>query len=75
MHGRARALKSYAGNGSGTVRGLKDRDKDIQIELRERAAREGFPDEMARASAQKFRVEFEALDRRLAKQPICSATR
>jgi glutathione S-transferase len=40
-----------------------------RTEFWERAAREGFPDELARASAQKFRVEFEALDRRLAKQP------
>ena len=65
----AEALKSYAGNGSGTVRGVKDRDKEVQIEFWQRAATEGFTDEMARASAQKFRVEFDALDRRVAKQP------
>jgi glutathione S-transferase len=61
----AGALKSYAANGSGTVRGVKDRDKEIQIEFWERAAREGFTDEKVRASAQKFRAEFDALDERL----------
>ena len=56
-------------NGSGTVQGSKDHDKDIQIEFWERAAREGFTDESSRASAQKFRAEFEELDKRLAKHP------
>jgi glutathione S-transferase len=65
----AESLKSYAANGSGTVGGKKDRDKEIQIEFWDRAAREGFTDERARASAQKFRAEFEALDRRLGHQP------
>ena len=65
----AEALKSYAANGSGTVQGVKDRDKEIQIEFWERAAREGFTDESARASAQKFRAEFEELDKRLAQHP------
>ena len=48
----AEALKSYAASGSGTVQGAKDRDKEIQIEFWERAAREGFTDERARTSAQ-----------------------
>jgi glutathione S-transferase len=65
----AESLKRYAANGSGTVRGEKDRDKEIQIEFWERAAREGFPDDKARASAQKFRAEFAALDQRLAQHP------
>jgi glutathione S-transferase len=65
----AEALKIYAGNGSGTVRGVKDCDKEIQIEFWQRAAKEGFTDQAARASAQKFRVEFDALDQRLEKQP------
>ena len=60
------SLKSYAANGTGTVRGVKDRDKEVQIEFWERAAKEGFTDERARASAQKFRLEFNALDARLA---------
>jgi glutathione S-transferase len=63
------ALKSYAENGSGTVQGLTDRDKQIQIEFWQRAAQEGFTDERARESAQKFRAEFDALDRRLATAP------
>ena len=62
----AEALKSYAENGSGTVRGARDRDKEIQIEFWQRAAEEGFTDDRARASAQKFRAEFDALDKRLA---------
>jgi glutathione S-transferase len=65
----AEALKSYAASGSGTVQGAKDRDKEIQIEFWERAAREGFTDERARTSAQKFRSEFETLDKRLAQHP------
>jgi glutathione S-transferase len=65
----AEALKSYATSGSGTVQGAKDRDKEIQIEFWERAAREGFTDERARISAQKFRIEFEALDKRLVQHP------
>jgi glutathione S-transferase len=64
----AAALASYAANGSGTVRGEKDRDKDIQIEFWRRAAKEGFTDENARTSARKFRVAFDALEGRLARQ-------
>jgi glutathione S-transferase len=63
------ALESYIANGSGTVGGLKDRDKATQIEFWQRAAREGFPDERAKASAQKFRAEFDALDKKLAASP------
>ena len=58
----AEALASYAANGSGTVRGAEDRDKQVQIEFWQRAAKEGFTDEQARASAQKFRAEFDVLD-------------
>ncbi len=65
----AAALDSYAANGSGTVRGIKDHDKEVQIEFWQRAAKEGFPDERVRASAQKFRAEFDALEKRLAQHP------
>jgi len=65
----AEALKNYAANGTGTVQGIQDREKTVQIEFWQRAAKEGFPDDRARASAQKFRAEFDALDKRLAKQP------
>ena len=51
------------------MQGSKDHDKDIQIEFWERAAREGFTDDRSRASAQKFRVEFDKLDKRLAQHP------
>jgi glutathione S-transferase len=62
----ADALASYAANGSGTVQGVADHEKAIQIAFWENAAKEGITDGAARASAQKFRKEFEALDRQLA---------
>jgi ganglioside-induced differentiation-associated protein 1 len=65
----AAALESYAANGAGTVGGLSDREKQVQIEFWQRAAREGFTDERSRLAARKFRTEFERLDRTLAKQP------
>ncbi len=65
----AAALESYQANGAGTVGGLKDREKAIQIEFWQRAAKEGFTDARARASALKFRTEFDALDRTLANAP------
>jgi glutathione S-transferase len=65
----AAALESYSANGSGTVRGEKDRDKEVQIAFWHRAAKEGFTDERARASARKFRGAFDALESRLAQQP------
>ncbi|MGA8616093.1 MAG: glutathione S-transferase family protein [Xanthobacteraceae bacterium] len=65
----AEALASYAANGAGTVQGVKDTEKQIQIEFWKRAAKEGFTDTQARASAQRFRAEFDELDRTLAKQP------
>jgi len=65
----AAALESYIRSGAGTVQGAKDREKEVQIEFWQRAAKEGFTDERARASALKFRAEFDALDKALAKQP------
>jgi glutathione S-transferase len=65
----ATMLESYAANGAGTVQGARDREKDVQIEFWQRAAKEGFPDERARVSAQKFRAAFDALDKRLAGAP------
>ena len=62
-------LESYKENGSGTVQGTVDRDKQAQIEFWERAAEDGFTDEAARTSALKFRTEFEGLENRLARQP------
>src|SRR5712692_5341590 len=63
------ALESYIANGAGTVQGAEDHEKQVQIEFWQRAAREGFTDGQARASALKFRAEFDALDKTLAKQP------
>ncbi len=64
----AAALESYIANGAGTVQGAKDHEKQVQIEFWQRAAREGFTDARARASALKFRDEFDALDKTLVKQ-------
>ena len=67
----AEALESYArATASGTVRGEADRDKQAQIEFWQRAARDGFTDAQARASAQRFRTEFDKLDRTLAQRPL-----
>src|SRR5271156_756193 len=65
----AAALESYIANGTGTVQGAKDHEKQVQIEFWQRAASEGFTDERSRAAALKFRTEFDALDKTLAKQP------
>jgi glutathione S-transferase len=65
----AAALESYVKNGAGTVQGETDREKQVQIEFWQRAAKEGFTDERARASARKFRAEFDKLDKTLATQP------
>ncbi len=64
----AAALESYMKSGAGTVQGAKDREKQVQIAFWQRAAKDGFSDERARASALKFRTEFAALDETLAKQ-------
>ena len=66
----AAALQSYAANGADTVQGVTDREKQAQIAFWQRAAQEGFPDDRVRASAAKFRIEFEALDKTLAQQPF-----
>jgi glutathione S-transferase len=70
----AAALESYLKNGTGTVQGAKDREKQVQIEFWQRAAKEGFTDERARASALRFRAEFDKLDRTLAQQPYLMGT-
>jgi len=65
----AAVLESYAANGSGTVQGRPDPEKQVQIDFWQCAAKDGFSDERARASAQKFRAEFDALERRLSSSP------
>jgi hypothetical protein len=62
-------LKKYKTNGTGTVRGKMDGDREIQLEWWERAAKEGYPDDRTRAAAQRFRAEFDALEKRLAQHP------
>jgi glutathione S-transferase len=70
----AAALESYIKNGAGTVQGAKDLEKQVQIEFWQRAAKEGFTDERARASALRFQAEFDKLDRTLAQQPHLMGT-
>jgi len=65
----AQALANYAASGSGMVQGAQDREKAIQIAFWQRAAAEGFTDQAACASAQKFRAAFETLDAHLAQRP------
>jgi glutathione S-transferase len=65
----ADVLTRYAEEGAGTVQGVEDREKEIQIDYWQRAAEEGFTDERVRASAVKFRAEFEVLDNQLADEP------
>jgi glutathione S-transferase len=62
----AEALNCYAINGSGTVNGAPDPEKAVQIEYWQRAATEGFTDQAVRASALRFRTEFDGLQKRLA---------
>ncbi len=63
------ALASYAANGSGTVGGLADPERAVQIAFWQDAAKHGITDDAARASAHKFRREFQALDKQLARAP------
>jgi glutathione S-transferase len=62
------ALQTYITN-NGTVRGAPDPEKAHQLEFWDRLAREGITDAASRASAQKFRAEFDKLDRKLAEGP------
>jgi glutathione S-transferase len=61
-------LKKYRTNGTGTVRGQKDGDRDIQLEWWERTGKEGYTDERTRAAAHRFHSEFEALENTLAQR-------
>ena len=50
----AAALQSYAANGSGTVEGAKDREKEIQIEFWQRATPRG----LSRRTGARFGTEI-----------------
>lgn len=65
----AEQLNKYRTNGTGTVRGKRDPDRDIQLEWWEQAAKEGYPDDRTRSAAQKFRAEFNSMEKRLAQHP------
>jgi glutathione S-transferase len=65
----AAALASYAANGSGTVGGRPDHERDHQIAFWRKAAEHGITDAQARAAAHRFRAEFGKLDATLAQQP------
>ena len=62
-------VKQYAELGSGTVGGRKDVEIAKQIDFWSRYAEHGITDDAARASALKFRREFDDLERKLAGQP------
>jgi len=60
-------LQRFAATGSGTVQGKPDEGKQEQIAFwRQFIKGNGVSDDVARHSVQKFRVEFEGLERRLA---------
>ena len=61
-------LEQYRTLGSGTVGGVRDTEVGRQIDFWSRYAEHGITDEQTRASAAKFRQEFDALDRKLATQ-------
>ena len=64
-------LVVYANAGSGLVQGEKDAGLADQIDYWKRyAAAGGIPDDVARASAQKFRAAFAGLDDRLSAHPF-----
>ena len=58
-------LSKYRQNGSGTVQGRKDKQRNVQLEWWERAAKEGHTDERTRSAAQRFRAQFEKMDEQL----------
>jgi len=60
-----RAMDKYRRNGSGTVGGVADREKAVQIKFWETVANKGISDEAARRSALKFRKAYEELEERL----------
>lgn len=62
------SLRTYASHGAKTIGGVVDREKAVEIAFWNRTAGEGLTDAAARTSAQKFRKEFDALDRTLASQ-------
>jgi len=65
----ADALQSYAANGSGTVGGVADAEKAMQIAFWNRTATEGLTDEAARHSARKFHTAFDELNNKLERHP------
>jgi glutathione S-transferase len=62
LPGSADLLKKYEETGSGTVQGMKDPEKAMQIAFWRRASSEGFPNTIVSNAILKFRSEFEALD-------------
>jgi glutathione S-transferase len=68
-------LKRYGELGSGTVRGKKYVEIAHQVDFWSRYVVHGITDEQARASALKFREEFDGLERTLSKQPYLMGDR
>lgn len=63
------ALEKYRDTGSGTVGGVEDQEKSVQIKFWETVKNDGIPDETARKSALKFRAAFDELEARLGDNP------
>jgi len=59
------AMDKYRANGSGTVGGVADPEKDVQIKFWETVTNEGISDEAATRSAMKFRAAYDELEERL----------
>ena len=71
----AEALQSYAANGSGTVQGAQGSRQGHPDRVLAARREGGLHRRAARASAQKFRTEFDALDKRLAQPPYLMGER
>ena len=63
------ALKKYEHGGSGTVGGIADEEKQVQLHFWRAAADRGITDEQAVASANSFRQAFDELDTVLQEHP------
>ena len=58
-------LQNYRDRGTGTVRGQKDLQKEIELKFWETAASTGITDEAVRKSAQRLRYALKELESRL----------
>jgi glutathione S-transferase len=62
----AKDLENYLERGSGTVGGVKDKDKEREFDFWNRYNREGLSDHIAKEAAEKFHAAFSDVDKALA---------